>query len=602
MIELDTIETQAGGPEPIKTFSQALPILAVHNIVPESIGNHLWRVGSMQYDKGGIVALAREYQARPATPAAPIELEDVQALATAEQPIVGVPMMDASEARSHLEMMRTEIDMADRAIGNFRQRAAEFTDREGWRALGYSGAAEAINAELGTQYSKSYLSRLLKAAEIERVLELPIGNSVPESVLRPLAQLDSPDQQRAAYQAAATNGTPTAAKVQQAADEIAGVTPADLLKAGIQLTKHGAWFQATGFSGELNGWTTGRAMSYQSTVNEARQEIQRRAKAAQMSGAINRPDGSPAPARVLSPETSIFDRMIVLCNAQDWAAAQALIDGLPSGAMGARKDLAATLARAQQQAEQPPAAPDLADILKRLDAHGYAKVSTREKGMTTFYLFRNYASDLGEDETGEIELAEGELPLWLAELDSKAAYAREKQERFIDARDRADRLGYDLTRDGARFVLTPAGQKVPAMHGTLDQLEKTIAGYEKNAAKQAAAAAPALTIEQLDALGMPVDLHNAGYYWVSATPPTIARNGSNWRGDGQTVEQAIEVARTHMQAKGEPISISLSFTPLEWTAIIRESKMLIGGGGDKKVPTICQMLRVAARMALEATE
>lgn len=66
----------------------------------------------------------------------------------------------------------------------------------------------------------------------------------------------------------------------------------------------------------------------------------------------------PAPtAAALSPETSISDRMIALCDAQDWTAAQALIDGLPSGAVGARRDLATILDRARQA---PIAPADLA--------------------------------------------------------------------------------------------------------------------------------------------------------------------------------------------------------------------------------------------------
>jgi hypothetical protein len=53
----------------IKTFSQALPILAEHGITPTPMGNHLWSVGAMQYDKGGIIALARSKLA-PDAPAA----------------------------------------------------------------------------------------------------------------------------------------------------------------------------------------------------------------------------------------------------------------------------------------------------------------------------------------------------------------------------------------------------------------------------------------------------------------------------------------------------------------------------------------------------
>ncbi len=139
----------------------------------------------------------------------------------------------------------------------------------------------------------------------------------------------------------------------------------------------------------------------------------------------------------------------------------------------------------------PPPAPDLADILLRLDAHGYAKTTTRQKGIATLHSFRDYSGR--SDETGgEVELAEGELPIWLAELDSHAAYAQAKQERYLDAQARATRLGYDLRRDGAQFLLSITGQAQPALRGTLDATIKAIEGYEKNAAKHAAAAVPPL--------------------------------------------------------------------------------------------------------------
>jgi hypothetical protein len=260
--------------------------------------------------------------------------------------------------------------------------------------------------------------------------------------------------------------------------------------------------------------------------------------------------------------------------------------------VGARNYLAS-----QQPAEPTP---DLADILLRLDAHGYAKSGTRQKGITTFYSFRDYRSTLDDGQVGELELAEGELVFWLAELDSNAAYAQAKQEKYLSQRDRAERLGYDLKRDGAQFVLTPAGQQVPAMRGTLDQLIKALDGYEKSAAKQAAAA-PVPTLAELDQLGMPVDLHNAGYFWRSAAPPTI-ESSSGWRGDAPTVDGAIEVARIHKDAKGEPLTVFPALTPLECKALLREARQFIASGLDKKLPTIGQALRIAARMALEATE
>lgn len=139
-------------------------------------------------------------------------------------------LMNESEAREYLKMMQWDLEAADSALVNFRARALDFAEREGWRALGYAGAIEALQTELGAQYSKSYLSRILQAGEIERVLELPIGQ-LPERTLRPLAQLDTPDQQRAAYQA--IEGKPTAGKMQQAVDQIkpplSSLTPEQLV-------------------------------------------------------------------------------------------------------------------------------------------------------------------------------------------------------------------------------------------------------------------------------------------------------------------------------------------------------------------------------------
>lgn len=289
----------------------------------------------------------------------------------------------------------------------------EIRDQRLYRAT-HQTFADYCNERWHMSRQRAY--QLIDASEISAGLSTIVDiSNVPESHIRPLVGL-APDQQVAAYQAAHTqsNGRPTARDVQTAVDQAQGTTPDDLRKASVQLTKHGSWFKATGYSGVMNGWSSDRAEPWDLAVHAAREEIERRTK------------------------------------------------------------------------EAPPAAPDLADILLRLDAHGYAKTTTREKGSATLYSFRDYSGR--HDETGgEVELAEGELPFWLAELDSAAAYAQAKQERFIDARDRSERLGYDLRRDGDRFVLTPSGQKVPALVGTLDQLTKTIEGYEKNAAKNAAA-------------------------------------------------------------------------------------------------------------------
>jgi hypothetical protein len=233
-------------PSDIKSFSQALPILERHGMTPvKSSEPKLWAIGARTLDKGGVIALARELAATDAsaTPSA--------ALATRPAAIDAVVMMDQAEARETLQMMRGDLEQIDASLGSFRQRALDFREREGWKALGYAGYLEAINSELGTEYSKSYLSRILKAAEIERLLELPAGNPIPERTLRPLGQLDDPDAQRAAWQAAseaAEGDTPTTAAVE------AAVTFEDARRRfavlGWKFERHGAWYKLSKPNGD----------------------------------------------------------------------------------------------------------------------------------------------------------------------------------------------------------------------------------------------------------------------------------------------------------------------------------------------------------------
>jgi hypothetical protein len=144
-----------------------------------------------------------------------------QALATTADAQLEVVMMSANEARDAILWMRADLEQVDASLSAFRQRALDFRDREGWRALGYGSYLDAIQQELQTELSRSYLSRLVQAAEVERDLALPIGNNVPESQLRPLAALETPDARRAAWDAAndlAGTQRRTAQHVQQAVD------------------------------------------------------------------------------------------------------------------------------------------------------------------------------------------------------------------------------------------------------------------------------------------------------------------------------------------------------------------------------------------------
>lgn len=143
-----------------------------------------------------------------------------QALATRDD--AALVMMDADAARDAIARMRRDLEQVDANLSSFRQHALDFRDREGWRALGYTSYLEAIQVELRSALSRSYLSRLIAAAEVERDLALPIGNTIPESQLRPLAAIDTPAGRQQAWNAAgalAGDDKLTAQHVQQAVDE-----------------------------------------------------------------------------------------------------------------------------------------------------------------------------------------------------------------------------------------------------------------------------------------------------------------------------------------------------------------------------------------------
>lgn len=133
-------------------------------------------------------------------------------LTTTSAVFVGVPMMDEQEARACVTRIKTRIDVA-------RGELLELHDREGWRAMGYKNWETCARQEFGGSAAQMY--RLLSAAQIERAIDSPIGE-YPESHLREVARLDTPDQQKLALDQARakTNGKPTAKDVRQAAAEM----------------------------------------------------------------------------------------------------------------------------------------------------------------------------------------------------------------------------------------------------------------------------------------------------------------------------------------------------------------------------------------------
>lgn len=71
-------------PSEIRTFDHALIVLATHGIQPQALGEDehgrgmLWGVGTIEYSRTGLIALAREYAERP-VPTLPPDYADVQA-------------------------------------------------------------------------------------------------------------------------------------------------------------------------------------------------------------------------------------------------------------------------------------------------------------------------------------------------------------------------------------------------------------------------------------------------------------------------------------------------------------------------------------------
>jgi hypothetical protein len=109
-----------------------------------------------------------------------------------------------------------------------------------------------------------------------------------------------------------------------------------------------------------------------------------------------------------------------------------------------------------------------------------------------------------------------------------------------------------------------------------------------------------LAIESLDAT-LPKALQDAGYFWQSATPPILAHN-DGWSVERPLPDQALLAASDRERAKGEPITVFPALDQAECKRLIREAKQFIEQGFGSQFPTIGQALRIAARMALEATE
>lgn len=106
--------------------------------------------------------------------------------------------MTAAEARDAVERVRKGLEDARLAV-------LELHDRRGWKALGYPSWSECLDKEFGLK--RTYVHYLLEAARIEGELFTTVNVQIPERVLRPLAQLDSPPERQGVWDAA-TEGRP----------------------------------------------------------------------------------------------------------------------------------------------------------------------------------------------------------------------------------------------------------------------------------------------------------------------------------------------------------------------------------------------------------
>jgi hypothetical protein len=271
-------------------------------------------------------------------------------------------------------------------------------------------------------------------------------------------------------------------------------------------------------------------------------------------------------------------------------------DGQLVGTHATLEEHYSTLDRLEQI--RPPEPPALADVLKRLGAHGYDQTgAARQKGMTTFYTFRDRASDLDEDSVGVIEMAEGQLPFWLAELDDNARRAEERNAKYLDARERYAALGWRLERaSNAQFGLyKPTGEHYAT--APVDAQLKTLATFEAAAAKKQSTAVPEPAESVSD--------RQAHMIKESRDAARIERARTLIeRGDYETARTelaAVEVSTyrrdrllAHIDAPAMPpdqVRVTLGFEKADCAALMKEAKLFERIDGlTKRMPTISQAL------------
>lgn len=120
------------------------------------------------------------------------------------------------------EEARDKTDRIKSNISETRYLLLEMQDRQGWKALEYDSWRAYGQAEFG--YSKSRIYQLAEAARVEKNISTKVEKqTIPETHLRPLTKLESPEQQQEAWQKVvetAPEGKVTAYHVSKVVSEI----------------------------------------------------------------------------------------------------------------------------------------------------------------------------------------------------------------------------------------------------------------------------------------------------------------------------------------------------------------------------------------------
>jgi protein gp37 len=129
-----------------------------------------------------------------------------------------IESMTADEARQQTESIR-------KGVRDIETRLFAIYERQGWKALGYRSMNQYMIQEF-PEFSKGQLYKKLQAARTKKNLkEVPMGTSLPERALRPIATnefIEQPRVQREIIEIAidiSDDGKPTSADVQQAKTE-----------------------------------------------------------------------------------------------------------------------------------------------------------------------------------------------------------------------------------------------------------------------------------------------------------------------------------------------------------------------------------------------